>query len=273
MTWFRLGGTSRFLFRPRDPSDLSQFAARAKQEQVSVKLLGCGANVLVRDDGFDGVVVRLDQPAFCGIGWRGSDVEVGAGVELMPFARRCSSLGFSGLEAMAGIPATIGGAVRMNAGGRGGDFGDVVKEVRVIGDDGSDEVWDRNRLGFEYRRSQIGSMTVVSAKLELKQDDPKLTKAAFDDYFEQKKRTQPLADHSAGCIFRNPTGHSAGALIDQAGLKGMRSGHARVSERHANFIVADRGATSSDVLRLIDVVRERILTLFGMQLETEIDIW
>ncbi len=237
-------------------------------------MLGSGANVLVMDDGFDGVVVRLDQPAFRRIVWNGpTDVCVGAGVELMPFAGLCSRKGLSGLEYMAGIPATAGGAVRMNAGGRFGDFGDAVREVSLLNDDGTEEVWPHDRVGFGYRRSGIGPRTVLSARLALVEDDPVRTFERYKAVFRTKRQTQPLAEASAGCVFKNPRGHSAGALIDQAGLKGTRLGGARVSERHANFIVADHGAKSLDVLHLIDFVRERILRLFGLELETEIDIW
>lgn len=273
MTWFRLGGTARWLYRPHDVADLSAFCARARSESVPWKILGCGANVLVRDDGFDGVVIRLDQPAFRDVHWCDDGVEVGAGVELMPLAKKCAAMGYSGLEAMAGIPATIGGAVRMNAGGRFGDFGSAVREIRVLDRGGSIQTWNQERIGFGYRHSDIEDRVVLWARLELRPDDPDKTQAMFTDFFEQKKATQPLADHSAGCIFKNPPGASAGAMIDRAGLKGTASGRAKVSERHANFIVADRGATSSDVLRLIDIVRERVFDAYGTRLETEIDIW
>jgi UDP-N-acetylmuramate dehydrogenase len=225
------------------------------------------------DDGFDGVVVRLDHPAFQSVDWFGHEVVVGAGVELMSFSKSCSSMGWSGLEGMAGIPATIGGAVRMNAGGRWGDFGDVVKEVAVLNEDGIEETWNRDRIGFAYRKTNLGRAVVLSARLSLNKDDPERTLERYKDYFLRKRETQPLVERSAGCIFKNPSGQAAGALIDQAGLKGTRVGGAAVSKRHANFIVADSAARSSDVVRLIDLIRDRIRNLFGLTLETEIDIW
>jgi len=273
MTWFRLGGRARYLFQPHSAEQLAALAVRAREQEVPLKVLGRGANVLVSDDGFDGVVVRLDHHSFRRVERRGSQVDVGAGVNLMPFARACSKRGLSGLECMAGIPSTIGGAIRMNAGGRSGEFGNVVKNVRVLGPDGGTATWSQQRCGFGYRHSKLGDHIVLSVQLELVEDDPICVRRTFEECFAQKRCSQPLGDRSAGCIFKNPTGRSAGAMIDQAGLKGTQWGAARVSERHANFIVARRGATASDVLHLIDLIRERVRSAFSTELEIEIDIW
>lgn len=273
LTWFRVGGPARLVFRPHDARDLGAMVTRARSEGVPIKVLGSGANVLVSDDGFDGVVVRLDGPAFSHVEQNGNTVRVGAGVDLMPLARRCSEEGLSGLEGLAGIPATVGGAVRMNAGGRFGDFGSAVDEVEVLRSDGSIAFRSKRDMGFGYRRSEIGDDIVVSAVLELRKDDPRRTKKRFDECFEYKKSSQPLAEHSAGCIFKNPPEGSAGAMIDRAGLKGRAYRGARVSDRHANFIITDRGATASDVLGLIELVRERVARVFDTLLELEIDVW
>lgn len=273
LTWFRVGGPARFVYHPCDADDLSTLVERARSQAVPVKVLGNGANVLICDDGFDGVVVRLDAPVFSRVERREGEVSVGAGVELMPLSRRCSEQGLAGLEGLAGIPATVGGAVRMNAGGRFGDFGSVVSEVEILREDGRVERRTRDTLGFGYRHSDIGAGIVLSARLELTQDDPDRIKKKFDECFEFKKASQPLADRSAGCVFKNPPGASAGALIDQAGLKGMACRRAHVSKRHANFIVTERGAKASDVLGLIDVVRERVADSCGVLLELEIDVW
>jgi len=272
-TWFRLGGRAKYLFQPHSVESLAAVVTRARQEDVPLKVLGRGANVLVSDDGFDGVVVRLDHPEFKQVQRRGEVLKVGAGVDLMPFARGCCSEGLSGLECMAGIPATIGGAVRMNAGGRFGDFADCVEGITVLRPDGEIERWSKERCGFSYRHSDIEDEVVLSATLRLTPDDPRRVLEAFDSHFVEKQRTQPIAAHSAGCIFKNPPNGAAGALIDRAGLKGARSGLAEVSRQHANFIVAERGATASDVLRLIDLVRERVERIFAIVLELEVDIW
>ena len=273
LTWFRVGGSARFVFHPRDAEDLSALVRRARLEEVPVKVLGSGANVLVSDDGFDGVVVRLDDPAFSRVTRCEGGLVVGAGVELMLLSRQCSEQGLAGLEGLAGIPATVGGAVCMNAGGQFGDFGTVVSEVEILRDDGLIERRTRDALGFGYRRSDVGEGIVLSARLALTEDDPDRVKKKFDECFEYKKASQPLADRSAGCVFKNPPGESAGALIDKVGLKGRAYRRASVSDRHANFIVTERGAKASDVLGLIDIVRERVADLCGILLELEIDVW
>ena len=272
-TWFRVGGAARFLFRPSDAADLSALVQRARSEEISVKVLGSGANVLVSDEGFDGVVVRLDAPAFSFDKRLGTRLTAGAGVELMSLSRRCSEQGLAGLEGLAGIPATVGGAVRMNAGGRFGDIGTVVSEVELLRSDGVVERRTRDTLQFNYRKSNIGDGVVLSATLDLTQDDPARVSHQFEECFQYKKASQPLADRSAGCVFKNPQGNSAGALIDKAGLKGKAFGQAHVSEHHANFIVTDPGATASDVMNLIELIRNEVAEKFDIRLELEIDVW
>lgn len=274
LTWFRLGGPAKLVFHPTDADDLSRFLRRTCEENVPVKVLGAGANVLVSDDGFDGVVIRLDSEGFKRVEREeGGTWRVGAGVDLMPLCKSMSRNGFSGLSGLAGIPATIGGAVRMNAGGRFGEMSEVVSEARVIDQEGVIETWTREQLGFGYRRSRVGDRIVTDAVLTLSEDDPARSSREHDECLAFKRQTQPLGDNSAGCIFKNPQGQSAGALIDRAGLKGVRRGGAYVSERHANFIVADRNARARDVIELIDHVRDRVRREFDTELETEIDIW
>ncbi len=272
-TWFRVGGPARYLFRPSGADDLAALMVRARDENVPVKVLGRGANVLVSDGGFDGVVVRLISDAFRGVQRSGTTFDVGAGVDLMPFARDVSRDGFSGVEGLAGIPGTIGGAVRMNAGGRFGDMADTVRRITVLQADGSVEEWPHDRIGFGYRQSRVDDRIVLSARLELGEENPKETAERFETCFQSKMASQPISDQSAGCIFKNPEGESAGAMIDRAGLKGTRSGCAEVSHRHANFIVAHEGATASDILRLIDIVRERVRSVFDTELDLEVDVW
>jgi len=273
LTWFRLGGRAQFLFRPRDETQLSLALERASLEGVPVKVLGAGANVLISDEGFDGMVVRFDSLSFRKVVRNGDRVTAGAGVDLMPFSREMSYAGHTGLECMAGIPATIGGATRMNAGGQHGEFGDVVRTVRVMDQHGAIDERPRDAVGFSYRHTDLDGLIVTAVEMELPSGDPTRARRQYDDFMEQKTRSQPLANSSAGCIFKNPTGHSAGALIDRAGLKAASVGAASVSTRHANFIVADKGATASDVLALIDIVRERVQKEFQIELELEVDVW
>lgn len=269
-----MGGRAKFLFRPLDEDSLVAVTSRAREESLPVRVLGAGANVLISDNGVDGVVVLLDQPEFNRWTVHGHEVRAGGGVDLMKLVRRLSHLGLAGIECMAGIPASVGGAIRMNAGGKFGEFGDIVHSATLLDpESGERRVWSRDELGFGYRRSNVGRNIVLSARLHLSLDDPETTRNRYQEIWDYKLSTQPMKNQSAGCIFKNPEGAAAGALIDRAGLKGLRHGAARVSEQHANFIVTDAGACASDVMGLIDVVRDRVQRAFGTTLETEVDIW
>jgi len=274
LTSFNLGGPARWMVWPADEDSLSELLRRAGETDVSYKVLGGGANVLVGDDGFDGLVVRLDEPHFRSVEHGDERVRVGAGVELMPFLYACARKGVAGIEGLAGIPGTVGGSVRMNAGGRYGEIADAIETVDLVGDDGDLETVDRDDLGFGYRSSGVGRRTVVSATLRTVRRDPDEVLDRFRSIWEEKKREQPMGARCAGCVFKNPPGQmSAGELIDRAGLKGCSSGGASVSTRHANFVVTSDHATSGDVRRLIDVVRDRVARVWSVELEPEIDIW
>ncbi len=275
LTWFHLGGPAAHMVHPDGSAQLGDILRRARAEGVLVKVLGGGANILVRDDGFDGLVIRLDGEAFQKVVIDGDRVRAGAGASLVRLVRHCSRIGLAGLEGLAGVPGTVGGGIRMNAGGRHGEIGDVVESVEVVDPDlhCDRRVLSRAEAGFAYRRTALGDALVVGATLKLRRDDPRRVYARFRDIWRQKRESQPLGEHSAGCIFTNPPGDSAGRLIDQAGLKGETIGRAHVSRRHANFIIGDQGATADQVLRLIDRVRQRVRDRFGTELELEIDVW
>jgi UDP-N-acetylmuramate dehydrogenase len=272
-TWFKLGGSARELFSPADEDELCAVLRHARNAGVAVRVLGGGANLLVGDDGFDGLVICLDQAAFTGMKRDGSRVIAGGGVDLMTLARDCSYGGLTGLECLAGIPGTVGGAVKMNAGGRFGQMGDVVESARLADPAGTVEEWSARQLAFSYRRSAVGDRIVTRVTLGLREAPVEETRARFQEIWRFKKGTQPMAEHCAGCIFKNPPGDSAGRLIDAAGMKGVTLGRARVSDVHANFIVADGGARSADVLGLIERVRDAVQAKSGIRLELEIEVW
>ena len=273
MTWYKLGGNARWVATPGSIDELSAVCRRASKGGIAVRTLGRGANVLVRDDGFDGVVIRLDAGCFKAVRYDGPIVHAGGGVDLMELAHQTARFGLAGLDVLAGIPGSVGGAIRMNAGGRFGRISDVVIEATIMDLQGEQRTLSNDELQFGYRTSAVGRNIVVSATLELREEDPKDTLARFHQVWRLKKESQPMADKSAGCIFKNPNGYAAGALIDQAGLKGTRVGNAKISERHANFIVAKRDARSRDILELIDIARTRVREQFGVDLELEIDVW
>ena len=272
-TWFHLGGPAEYFADPNTIDELRTLVRRAREENIVVRILGGGSNILVRDDGVSGLVVRMGAPAFSEIALAGQILSAGCGAKLGQAISTSVREGLAGLEALVGIPGTIGGALPGNAGSRGGDIGQWTCQATVMTRAG--EVIERSReeLVFAYRESSLDELVILGAKFELEQDDPEELTKRMQKQWIVKKAAQPLGHQSAGCIFKNPRGMSAGMLIEQAGLKNSRLGQAEVSERHANFIVAHPGATSQDVLGLIEQVRERVMERLGIDLETEIEIW
>jgi UDP-N-acetylmuramate dehydrogenase len=274
LTWFRLGGPADVLARPRSVDQLVAVLQFARSENMVVRLLSGGSNVLVRDEGVRGLVVHLESPAFADLVIDDRRVEAGAAVPLTALISQTARAGLAGMESLAGIPGTVGGALRGNAGGRQGSIGSFVRRVTVL--DAADEVQVREHddLSFSYRWSSLDEPVILSAQFELETDDPEAVVRRMRRIWIVKKENQPYGHQSSGCIFKNPTPElSAGTLIDQSGLKGARVGGAEVSDRHANFIIAQPGATTADVLRLIDQIHQRIWEQFGYDLELQIQVW
>jgi UDP-N-acetylmuramate dehydrogenase len=272
--WFRLGGPAAFLARPRTLDELLGLLRRCHQEQVPVKILSGGSNVLVRDEGVQAMVIHLESPAFSDVTVRDNRVEAGAAVPLTALISQTARAGLAGLEFLTGIPGTVGGALRGNAGDRQVAIGQLVRKATVI--DASDEIQvrDRDDLSFADRESNLDEPVILSAEFELEGSDPEAVVRRMRRIWIVKKENQPYGHQSSGCMFKNPTSDvPAGTLIDQAGLKGTRVGGAEVSDRHANFIVAQPGATATDVLHLIDQIRQRVWQQFGYELELQIQVW
>lgn len=272
-TWFHLGGPAEFFAEPRNEDELRELIVRCREEEMPVRLLGGGSNVLVRDEGVPGVVIRLTEPAFSEIKVAGGRVSAGGAAKLGHVISSTVREGLAGLETLVGIPGTIGGALHGNAGSRGGDIGQWTSRATVMTRSGEVVQRQRDELVFAYRESSLDELAILSAEFELDAEDPEQLTKRMQQQWIVKKASQPLGHQSAGCIFKNPRGMSAGMLIDQAGLKGARIGGAEVSDRHANFIVAEPGASSQDVLRLIELVRSRVADRLGIELETEIEVW
>jgi UDP-N-acetylmuramate dehydrogenase len=272
-TWYKIGGPARYYIRPRSIEELFESSRRCVGNDIRSYVLGLGANLLVGDAGVDGAVFRLDQDFWRTVKFDKNLVEVGAGVDMQKLILRTCRQGLSGIECLAGIPGTIGGGVRMNAGGKFGDIGAVVTRVMVMDTEGT--IFDRLKddLVFDYRRTNISAPFILSATLELEEDDPQRITQKTKEIWMYKRNTQPLNTKNAGCIFKNPRGLSAGALIDQAGLKGMTVGGAQVSTVHANFIVANPGCLADDVLRLIKIIQEKVFERNQINLETEVKVW
>jgi UDP-N-acetylmuramate dehydrogenase len=272
-TWFHIGGAAEFFAEPRSLDELAALLRRCLETETPVRILGGGSNLLVREEGVAGLVIRLPDAAFGGISVDGCHVKAGGGAKLGHVISTSVREGLAGLELLVGIPGTLGGALHGNAGSRGGDVGQWTRRATVMTRAGEIITRERAELHFAYRESSLDELVILDAEFELEKDDPTELTKRMQKQWIVKKAAQPLGHQSAGCIFKNPRGISAGMLIDQAGLKGSRSGGAEVSERHANFIVAAPGATSQDVLKLIELVRDRVADRFGVELETEIEIW
>ena len=272
-TWFGLGGPAEYFAEPRSVDELASLVRRCREEEIPLRLLGGGSNVLVRDEGVSGMVIRLSAPEFSNIHAAGNKVTAGGGARLGLVVSTSVREGLAGLENLIGIPGTLGGALHGNSGGRGGDIGQWTCRATVMTRTGEIFQRDREDLVFAYRQSSLDELVILSAELELEDENPEELTRRMQKLWIVKKAEQPLSHQSAGCIFKNPRGMSAGMLIDQAGLKGTKIGGAEVSQRHANFIISEPGTTGREVLRLIDLVRSQVTERLGVELETEIEIW
>lgn len=272
--WFRLGGPAAYFASPRQLDELVALLKRARAEEIPIKILGGGSNVLVRDEGVNALVVHLESPFFSDTGVRDNVVSAGAAVPLTALISCSARAGLAGLEILTGIPGTVGGSLRGNAGGRQGAIGQFVRRATVL--DPADEIQIRERddLSFADPDSNLDEPVILSAEFELQPEDPEAVVRRMRRIWIIKKENQPYGHELSGCIFRNPSPDvSAGSLIDQAGLKGTRLGGAEVSDRHANFIIAHPGAKATDVLQLIDRIRQRVWQQFGYELELQLQVW
>ncbi|MFA6186062.1 MAG: UDP-N-acetylmuramate dehydrogenase [Phycisphaerae bacterium] len=272
-TWFGLGGEADYMISPQSAEQLSDVIRRCNENNINIRVLGFGSNLLVHDEGVKGAVVKLAGDEFTRTKFDGMSLTAGAGADLGKLVLECVRKGLGGLEVLAGIPGSVGGAVRMNAGGIFGDFGSAVESVMLMDNEGNVFVNSKPELSFDYRSSNITAKYILSAKINLCEADPAQLLKTVKEVWIYKKNTQPLNTRNAGCIFKNPRGMSAGAMIDRAGLKGTKIGGATVSEKHANFITAEDGCTSSDVINLIDKIKETVKEKFDVELELELQIW
>jgi len=272
-TWYGLGGPADYFLRPKSVEQLKEVVNRCRENRIRIYVMGFGSNLLISDDGLRAAVITLDEEQFKQTQFDDDKVTVWAGAELSKLVLTCVKKGLSGIEALIGIPGSIGGAVKMNAGGNFGDIGAAVETVTLMDNQGSVFEKSKPELMFDYRRTNITAKFILNARLKLAAGDPEQIMQTVKEIWIYKKNTQPLNTKNSGCIFKNPRGVSAGALIDRASLKGLQIGGAVVSEKHANFIIAQEGCTSRDVMRLIDAMKQRVQERFDTELEPEIEIW
>jgi UDP-N-acetylmuramate dehydrogenase len=271
LTTFRIGGAAALYVEPEADADLAVVERAVREAAVPFVVVGKGSNLLVSDHGYPGLVIRLGR----GYRWAARDgdrLRAGAAMPLPALAGVALRHGLAGLEFGVAIPATLGGAVKMNAGAHDADVAGVVRGVDVfLVASGERASLDDEQAGFSYRRSSIPEDgIVVGATLELRPGDTADIRARMEDARAWRRRTQPLAEPNCGSVFTNPPGGHAAALIDAAGMKGHRVGGAVVSTKHANFIVAGPGATADDVAALIRAIRDRVADSSGIVLQPEV---
>lgn len=272
-TWYGLGGSADYFIRPKTLEQLKEVTRRCNENNIPIYVMGLGSNLLISDDGLRAAVIKLESGQFAKMQFEGEEVTAWAGAELSKLVLTCVEKGLSGIEALTGIPGSVGGAVKMNAGGNFGDFGAAVETVTLM--DGEGNVFEKVKpeLVFDYRRTNITAKFILNARLKLNTADSENIMRTVKEIWIYKKNSQPLSTKNSGCIFKNPQGGSAGALIDRAGLKGLQIGGAVVSQKHANFIIAEKECKSRDVLRLIEAIKQRVKEQFDTELELEIEIW
>ena len=269
LVWFRTGGPAEILFRPADEEDLATFLF-AKPGDVRVSVIGVGSNLLVRDGGIPGVVVRLPG-SFGTIDVEGTRITAGAAALDANVARVAADAGVAGLEFLRGIPGTVGGALRMNAGCYGREIKDIFVEATALDAKGDKITLTAADMSFVYRKAQVSDdLIFISATFEGRRDDPDAIRARMARLVEERETSQPVKTRTGGSTFKNPPGRKAWQLIDEAGCRGLMVGQAQVSEKHCNFLINTSTARAADIEALGEEVRARVRAKFGVELEWEI---
>ncbi|WP_262694964.1 UDP-N-acetylmuramate dehydrogenase [Kordiimonas aquimaris] len=269
LSWFRTGGAADLLFEPADEADLIAFL-KTVPIKTPITVIGVGSNLLVRDGGVRGIVIRLGR-GFADINIRGNVVKAGAAAMDVHVAKAAAKAEMSGLEFLVGVPGTIGGAIRMNAGAYGDEIKDVLKHVHAVDRYGHLHEFLPADCGFSYRHSKLDDdLIILGASFNVVAGDEEIILVKMNEISNSRADSQPLGTRTGGSTFKNPDGKYAWELIDQAGCRGMRIGGAQVSEKHCNFLINHGDATAEDIERLGDDVRAKVLAHSGVELEWEI---
>jgi len=270
LTWFRVGGSAEVLFTPADEADLAAFL-KATPASIDVTVIGVGSNLLIRDGGVPGVVIRLGK-GFAGLAVEPpSRIRAGAAVLDVRVARFAQEHGIDALTFLRGIPGTIGGALRMNGGAYGGETKDILVEARAVDRSGTTHVLRTADMHYSYRHCGVPEeMIFTEALLQGRPGDPEAIAAAMAKITDSREQSQPVKSRTGGSTFKNPQGEKAWQLIDRAGMRGFAIGPARVSELHCNFLINEGGATAAQIEELGETVRRRVREATGVDLEWEI---
>lgn len=269
LTWFRVGGAAEVMFRPADLDDLAAFIA-GKPKNVAVTVMGVASNLLIRDGGVPGVVIRLGR-GFVDVVAGEDEITAGAGALDLNVALAACTAGIADLEFLSGIPGTVGGGLRMNAGAYGYEFKDALREVTALDGDGRRHDLEPGEMDLSYRHCGVPADWIfVAARLKGRRDDPSAIGARMAAIQAQRESTQPIRARTGGSTFANPPGHKAWELIDRAGCRGLTRGGAAVSDKHTNFLINTGNATATDLEALGEEVRRRVRDTTGIGLEWEI---
>ena len=270
LTWFRVGGPAQVLFTPADEDDLAYFLARLPTD-VPVYTIGVGSNLIVRDGGVEGVVIRLSPRGFGEIKTEADIVRAGTAALDKRVAEAAAAASIGGLEFYFGIPGSIGGALRMNAGANGGETRDVLVEARGVTRGGKKVTFSNTEMKFVYRGNGVDpSIVFTSALFRGRIADPEAIRARMNEVQQHRETAQPIREKTGGSTFKNPPGHSSWKLVDAAGLRGFRVGGAQVSDMHCNFLINTGDATAHDIETLGETVRARVKAHSGIELQWEI---
>lgn len=271
-TTFKIGGRAKYWLEPRDINELKSAVSFAKNKNIAVFVIGAGSNLLVKDKGFNGLIIKLNSPEFLKIKIKNSKVYAGAGVKLSHLIKFAQTKSLGGLELFAGIPGTLGGALAMNAGAFGRSICGLINQVTVMDFNGKINNLEKKDIDFSYRRSGLADYIILEATLCLRPARGFEILKNIKAQLNLRRLTQDYSSPSAGCIFKNPKEKPAGWLIDACGLKGKTCGQAAVSYKHANFILNIDKARARDVIRLMRLIQKKVKTKFGIKLEPEIKI-
>lgn len=274
-TTFKIGGPAKFFIEPKDTHDLKLLLNSAKRYNLPLFVMGAGSNLLISDKGINGIVTRLNAPCFNKLSYKDNYLNAGSGVVLGRVVLFTQEHGLSGAEFLAGIPGTIGGALAMNAGIAKDklSLAGLVESVTVMDCCGNTKILDKRNIKFGYRKSSLSKYIILSALIKLRKENKRQISDKVRSCLEYRRLTQDLSKPSAGCIFRNPAGDSAGRLIDLCGLKGKSIQDACVSLKHANFILNLENATARDVLQLMELIKKEVRKKLNIDLKPEIKIW
>jgi len=272
-TTLRIGGPADLFIRPRDSADLKVLLPALKRDKIPLLVMGAGSNLLAADKGLKAAILKLDSSFFKEISCRDTCLELGSAVMLGEAVREAARRGLGGIEFLAGIPGTVGGALAMNAGAWGRNIGELIEKARVMDYKGNISWLKKERIKFGYRKSSLAKYIILGARLKLARKNKEVTREEIKKYLSLRRKTQGVCLPNAGCIFKNPPEESAGRLIDLCGLKGKRIGGACVSRRHANFILNCGRAKAADVLKLMHLIKRRVKAKFNIDLQPEIKVW